>query len=509
MRINQLKAGSILSYVQMALNVVIGLVYTPIMLRLLGKSEFGLYNTVSSTISMLSILNLGFNSSYIRFYSKYKKENDETSIAKLNGMFLLIFLVIGTIAFCCGCFLASHLEYVFADGLSAAEYKTAKVLMLLLTANLALSFPMSVFTSIISAHERFVVLKLLGMLKTILSPLITLPLLLIGYKSIAIVTTTLLISVLTDIAYLFYVKRILHVVFRFHDFEKGLFKQLFSFTFFIALNMVVDQINSNMGKFLLGRMKGTEAVAVYSVGYALYQYYAMFSTAVSGVFSPRIHRIVNSTNSSPVEQKKQLTELFTKVGRVQFMILALVASGVVFFGRPFIVFWAGRGYEEAYVVALLLIIPASIALIQNIGIEVQRAQNKHQFRSIAYIIMALVNLFSTILLCPKYGIVGTVMGTALSLILANGLIMNVYYHKRCNIDILAFWKSILRLSFGLIVPVIFGILFTKWIHINSIIPLLFGILLYSAIYCFSFWFLGMNAFEKALIMKPLRKVLRK
>ena len=72
MKVNQLKLGSALSYMQMGLNILIGLIYTPIMLRMLGKGEYGLYQTVASTISMLSVLNLGFNSSYIRYYSKYK-----------------------------------------------------------------------------------------------------------------------------------------------------------------------------------------------------------------------------------------------------------------------------------------------------------------------------------------------------------------------------------------------------------------------------------------------------
>lgn len=36
---NQLKIGSLLSYVQMFLGVIISLLYTPVMLRLLGKSE--------------------------------------------------------------------------------------------------------------------------------------------------------------------------------------------------------------------------------------------------------------------------------------------------------------------------------------------------------------------------------------------------------------------------------------------------------------------------------------
>jgi len=259
---NQLKWGAVLSYIQMALSVLIGLLYSPIVIRLLGKSEYGLYNTVASTISMLSILSLGFHSSYIRYYAKYKKNEDVQSIYKLNGLFLLVFGVISLIASICGIFLSFNLQYVFGNGLTPQEYTTARVLMLLFTVNLATSFPASLFTSIISAHEKYVFLKLLGVLKTVVSPLVTLPLLLIGYRSIAVVSITVLISLITDILYFVYVKAVLKNKFVFHGFEKGLFKSLFVYTSFIAIHIIVDQVNWNVDKFLLGRFKGTEVVAV-------------------------------------------------------------------------------------------------------------------------------------------------------------------------------------------------------------------------------------------------------
>ena len=70
---NQLKAGALLSYVQMALNIIINLAYVPLMIRALGQNEYGLYNTVSSTIATLSLLSLGFGSGYIRYFAIYKK----------------------------------------------------------------------------------------------------------------------------------------------------------------------------------------------------------------------------------------------------------------------------------------------------------------------------------------------------------------------------------------------------------------------------------------------------
>ena len=507
MKINQLKFGSVLAYLQMALNVIVGVVYTPIMLRLLGQSEYGLYSTVSSTISMLAVLSLGFNSGYIRYYSIYKKRKDEDAISRLNGLFLIIFAIIGFVALICGIYLSTHLELVFDHGLTAAEYTIARRLMLLLTVNMAISFPMSVFQNIISAHERYVFLKLMGMAKTVISPLIALPLLLMGYRSVAMVVATLLVSVIVDVAYFIYGKTELHVTFAFRNIENEIFKKLFSYTFFIFLNMIVDQVNNNLDKFLLGRYQGTVSVSVYALGSLLYSYFVMFSTAISGVFTPRIHRLIQTMVDKDIRRTK-LTELFTKVGRVQFMVLALVASGFVFFGKVFIYYWAGAGYEESYTVALLLILPALVPLMQNLGIEIQRALNKHQFRSIAYIFMASINVFLTILLCQRYGAVGAAAGTAVSLVLMNGIVMNIYYHKKCDLDILAFWKSTLSLVRGLIIPVLFGITLTKILNIQSFTMMIFGIAVYIVVYILSMWFFGMNRYEKDLIAKVIFKVLK-
>lgn len=507
---NQLKIGSFLSYLQMACNVIIQLAFTPVMIRLLGRNEYGLYNTVASTIAMLTVLSLGFNSGYIRYFSIYKKRGDKESISKLNGLFLCIFLIIGIVALICGIVLSFNLDLVFDKGLTLAEYKKARILMLLLTLNLAISFPMSVFQNIISAHERFIFLKLLGMIKTVFSPLISLPLLLAGFRSITMVSVTVAVTFFVDFMYLVYVLFKMKEKFVFGRLENGIFKSLFTYTIFIAINTIIDQINWNIDKLLLGRFRGTAEVAIYSVGFTLYQCYMLFSTSVSGVFTPRIHKIVNSTKNNIQMQKKELTELFVKVGRIQFIILGLISTGIVFFGKFFIVnIWAGEGYDNAYYVALLLVIPASIALIQNLGIEIQRAENKHRFRAIAYLIMALINLMISIILCQLYGAIGSAIGTAISLVVANGLVINIYYNRRCNIDIPQFWKNIARVSIGLIIPVSVGIMMLKCYEINSLLKFVIGVLGYTFIYCISMWLFGMNKYEKELIVGPVRKIVVK
>ena len=506
---NQLKAGSILSYLQMGLHIVVGLLYTPLMIKCLGQSEYGLYNTVASTISMLSVLNLGFTSGYIKFFSVYRANGDKDAIERLNGLFIIIFTVIGTVALLCGLFLTNNLHLVFKNGLTEAEYKLAKVLMIFLTLNLALSLPMSVFQCIINAHEKFIVLKGLGLLKTVLTPLLTIPLLLLGYGSIGVVAVTVAINILADVIYIYYSRVFLKARFHFKGIEKGVFADLFKYTAFIAINIITDQVNWNIDKFILGRYCGTLVVAVYSAGALLQTYYQMLSLAVSNVFIPRIHQIINDANDSIEVIREKLNDVFIRVGRIQYLVIMLVLTGFILFGKHFISMWIGSAYRESYYVALLLMVPVTIPLIQNIGTEIQRAQNKHQLRSIIYLFMAAFNLVITIFLSQRYGAIGAALGTTISLVVSTGIIMNLLYYFVLHIDVVRFWKSILMLSRSLPIVIVIGVLLNHLPIRSGLLKFTVSGVIYTASYVLFMYFMGMNEYEKNLIRVPLQRVLKR
>lgn len=504
MHINQRKAGVILSYAGEIVKILVNLVYTPIMLRLLGQSEYGLYQLVYSVVSYLSLLSLGFGSSYLRFYSRYKAQNDEDGVAKLNGMFILIFFSISVICILCGTVMVGNIRTIFGTGLTESEYATAKILMELLIINLALTFPNSVFNCSITAHEKFLFQKLLILLQNLFSPFLTLPLLIMGYGSIGMVSVTTLLTFVLLISNMIYCFKKLHVRFAFHGLKISLFKEMWVFTFFIFLNQIIDQINWSVDKFLLGRFAGTTAVAMYGVGGQINTLYLQFSSAVSNVFVPKVNRIVAETNDN-----NQLTRLFTKVGRIQFMVLGLILSGFVFFGIPFVKIWAGSEYSASYAVALLLIIPVTVPLIQNLGIEIQRAKNMHKARAVVYLAIAIANMFISIPLIKLMGPAGAALGTAISLIAGNIIFMNWYYHARIGMNMIYFWKEIAKFIPALIAPCVVGIAIMKFVNITGFVKLGVFAVVYAVVYGLSMYFLGMNEEEKQLVMGPIRKILRK
>ena len=506
MQTNQLKLGVLLSYTSMALNMVVQLVYTPVMIRLLGQSEYGLYTLVGSVVSYLSLFSLGFTGAYLRFYSRFSQKGDRTGVARLNGMFLTLFLLMSAAALVCGMALSQFTRELFGTNLTDAELSKAQVLMQILVVNVALTFPSSVFDSIVSAHEQFLFQRILQLAGVVFNPLICLPLLLMGHGSVAVVSVTTGITIAKLAANIWFCLFKIHAPFEFKNFNFGLLKEIGAFSFFLFLNMIIDQVNWSVDKFILGRVAGTGAVAVYGVGSMINAMFQQFSTAISSVFAPRVNRIAADHEGT---MNQQFTSLFTRVGRIQFIVLGLIASGMIFFGQYFITnIYATSEYSDAYAVALLLILPAIIPLIQNVGLEIQRSVNKHQFRSIIYLFMAVANTIISIPLAFLYGPAGAALGTAISLLVANGLIMNWYYQKALGIGIGTFWKSIASLAKGLIFPVILGVFIMCKITFHGLLDFAIWVLIYTAVYAVSFWLLGMNDSEKQLVIKPLQKVLQ-
>jgi len=199
MAINQLKTGALLSYLLIGLSSFISILYTPIMLRLLGQSEYGLYSLVGSVVAYLGLFNFGFGSAYIKYFSVYKTANDTVGLARLNGMFLMIFSALGALAVAAGVVLVVNSDAVFGNELTVDELAKAKILMLIMVVNTAFTFPTIVFNSYVSANEKFIFQKTLLIIKTIANPFVIIPVLLMGYGSVGMAVIITVLSLVVEL----------------------------------------------------------------------------------------------------------------------------------------------------------------------------------------------------------------------------------------------------------------------------------------------------------------------
>lgn len=501
---NQLKAGAFLNYIILGLNALVGIAYTPFMLRMMGKSEYGLYALAASVIAYLSMLDLGFGNAVIRYTAKFRAEGKKEEQYSMFGMFTVLYSVIGIVALLAGCILYFNLESLFGQTLTPMELERSKTIVLLMVCNLALTFPLSIYGAIITAYENFIFLRVVQILRILLNTGVMIVLLTHGYRAVAMVVVQTIFNISTLLLNAFYCRHHIKIKIVFGKIDKRLLKEIAIYSFWIFLNAIMDRIYWSTGQFVLGAVVGTAAVAVFAVAIQLQGMYMMFSTAIVGVFLPRVTAMVTKSNNS-----KELSSLFIRTGRIQYVVMAYILSGFIIFGRQFIHFWAGTGYDDAYVITLLFFIPLTVPLIQNLGITILQARNQMRFRSEVYVVIALVSLCFQIPLAKYYGGIGCAAAIAGALTLGQILVMNVYYHKKQGLDILDFWKEISKMS---LVPICICLLFllvSAYFPIDNLLKLILGVVCFSIIYIPLFIKFSMNNYERNLMFSPLKRIVHK
>lgn len=515
---DQKKAGVIISYADMIFSAVIGIFFTPFAQRMLGKSEYGIFTIATAAIGYLSMLDLGFTNAMVRFTAHARSENDSQKEHKINGMFFTFYSLIAVVTMVIGVIIYMNFDTLFAKGLTPHEISRAKVIFIVMMLSVALSFPTSVFTSIINAYEEFIFLKSFMLITNVAKYVAQILVLFSGLQSVALAVAVTVTTLLSKIAPTIYCFKKLHIKFTFGSFDKQLFKDIINYSFFIFLGVIVDQLNANTDKIVLGALVGSGAAAVYNTAYTLQNGIYALSNSIGGVFLPSLTRMVAQKNNI-----SKISELFIKVGRIQFFIMAIVLSGFTLFGKEFISLWTKGEYMMAYPIVVLWLAYSIVPNSQSLGVSILQAQNKHRVRAIIYSIIAIFHVFLTITLSKEgsplgeeYRLMGPTIAACISNLLGQWLTMNIYYKYVTKLDINRYWKEILKIGFVVLLYSLCGYAGTRLITLPKSITSLMGgwiaLFLSIIIYCVFFipvaWFLILNRFEKNLILELFRKILR-
>lgn len=502
---NQLKAGVTLNYMVLVLNTIVSLLYTPYMLRMMGQREYGLYSLVASIISYLTILDLGFGNAIVRYTAKYRAEGKTEEQFKMFGMFLVLYIIIGVIAFCTGLGLYFNVDNIFGDTMTSIELEHARIMMLILVFNLAFTFPMSIFGSIMTAYECFFFPKIITIARIILNTSIMILLLSQGYKAVAMVSLITFFNVLSLLINFVYCKSKLRIKIKFGRFKWGFLKEVSIYSFWIFLNAIMDRVYWSSGQFVLGAVAGTTAVSVFAVAIQMGSMYLQFSTAISSVFLPKVTSMVTK-NAKDVER----SDLFIRTGRIQNLIMSLILFGFIVFGRQFIYLWIGKDYSEAYIMTLAVFISLYTPLIQNMGITILQARNQMKFRSLLYIVLAAIAMVAEVIFAKLWGGIGCAIAVALALLVGQGFVMNVYYHKVQHVNIIKFWKEIIKMDAIPLLLMFVALYLTRSVFvIERWLGLGVGVTVFVILYVAVMILFGMNTYERNLLIKPILLKIKK
>ncbi len=492
----ELRAGIIFSYITILLQFITSILYTPFMLDKMGQQQYGLYNMGASIIGYLSLAELGFGNAIVKFVARYRAKEDPNEVRRLCGLFQWIYLILASFVLVVGVALAFLSGSIFKVTTGAQGYKELKVIILILVFNLAFSFSTVTYSSIINAYEKFSFAKITNIFYILLKPAVMIPLLIWGYKAVAMSLVTLALTMLLHIGNILYVRFGLKLKFimRKKLLDFSVIKEILSYSGLVFVAMLAATLINSTDQVILGITSGEFVVAEYAIAFTIIGIAQQFPGTITGVFFPRINVEIAQGASM-----KQMSDRMISVGRLQFLIIALIYGGFIIFGQEFMWLWAGSEYKIAYWIVLAVLIPASVSHIQPLGVQIIQATNKYSFKVKMEIICAVINIAFSIPAAIYFGALGCAVVTGVSMLITRGFIMNWYYEKKVGLEIGRFWLQILKM-FLVLMPLLAGAYVANiFIRTTSWLVLVGKIFAFVALYFPLSYFGVMNKSEKGIV----------
>lgn len=498
--------GFIVSWLQIIVSSLTGILFTPFLISSLGQTEYGLYQLMYSAIGYIATLDLGLGGTITRYVIKYDAVGDVNKRNSVIGMCMKIYALLAGIALCAVLWVSANLDKFFINTINADNIAHARLLFIVMGISASLSLFDHAFVGILTAYEKYIATKGLRVVKDISRIVLLVVLLNMGANALALVCVDLAAMVLLLVVDMTSCIRSTPITSFKGKFDRILFREIAVFSAFVFLQVIISQVNSSLDRILLGRFSTLYLVGMYGVAMQIYN----ISSSIGGVFGgltlPMVTRCVCSGKSD-----SEITEQCIRYSRVQCYILLLLLSGFFLFGQHFIRIWLKDTYpaKQLWIVILLLLTPNILEWIETPIFNVMKAKNKQAVRSVLLFSVLVANLFLTVWLVKKIPVYGAAIGTSISCIIGNNILSNIFYHKKIGINMWQFFKGILHgIAPALFLSVMVG-LGINLLPISGILGFILKGTLYVAVYATLMYFLGAQKEEQQFFLRWVRGKLLK
>lgn len=494
-----MKFGAVISYLIIGISILIGLLYTPWMIRSIGQANYGLYTLAISLISLFTI-DFGMSAATSRFISKYNAQGDSGSVNNLLGLVYKLYITISALLFVALIVVYFFLDYFYVN-LTTKELSIFKVIYLIVASYSVISFPFITLNGILTAYEKFISLKLCDLVQKLSTAILVATALFLGMGIYSLVALNAITGLITILLKLSIIKKNTPIKVNFKFRSRNVLKEIMAFSIWTTVISVCQRLTLNITPSILGIVSGSVSIAIFAPAAALEAYVYTIASALGGLFLPRVSRMLRQE-----EDNSGILSLMVKVGRLQLIIVGLLFIGFLTVGDEFIDSWLGAEFQITYYCALLLIFPTILQSPKQIADTTIIAANKVKQKSIAFIIMGGTSIVLSFILSYFWDELGAALAVCIAYIIRTVFLDYIYY-KYLNLNMLEFYKqTYLPFMPAMFLSLVFGI------SLNLIIPIdgwlgffLKGVsvvIFYSTI----IWFIVLNSFEKNLFRNISKKI---
>ncbi len=496
----QIKLGAVLSYLSIMINILAGLLYTPWMVSQIGKSDYGLYTLANSLISLF-LVDFGLSAATSRYVSKYIAEGNKEKVNGFLGMVYKLYLIVDSVIFIALIVVFFCIDIIYVK-LTPAELEKFKIIYSIAAIYSVIQFPFVNLNGVLTAHEKFVQQKFADIIHRVLTVGLTIVALSFGMGLYALVAVNAASGLITIIYKLIAINKTTSVKVNFRYKERNLYKSILTFSIWTTVYTLAQRLIFNITPTILGIVANSTAIALFGVVTTIEQYSYLITSAINGMFMPKISRIYANN-----EDGNSILPLMIKVGRFQFALNGLIVVGFSVVGNTFINVWMGKDFSLAYVGIILVILPSLFFNPLQVAHTAMVVKNKVKIQALIAVISGCINIVCSFVLSRFFGVIGACLSIFFASIVKS-VLYHIAYYRVLKINIVEFMKKCYlktfpALFFTLLTGVLLNLLMNKvgWLYLGI------KVIILVIVYAVSLFAVALSKEERLDLLKKVKSIL--
>lgn len=476
--------------------MIMGLLYTPWLIRSLGRDDFGLYTLAGSVIGFF-MFDFGLSNAITRFISKYLAEGRLDKANNCIGLVYKLYLFIDLVFL----IILTSIYFFIPDiyqKLTPEEVEKFKIIYVIASVYSIIAFPFIPLNGILSANEKFVPMQIADLAQKIIMVSFMSICLLMGMGLYALVSVNALAGVFAILFKLIVIRKCTMMKVNFGYKNKSEFKEIITFSGWSTIVSVSQRFTLTIVPSVLGIFSGSAAIAIFGIAMTIEGYAYTFSSVIGGPFLPKVSRVVT-------REEEGLMPLMIKVGRIQYIAVGAIVLGFTCLGGNFVNLWVGDDFKDSFLCATLMIAVSFLSTPETIANQAILAKNKIKAQAMVYLATVAISI---ILLCIMAKLLGAV-GAAVSICVVyfiRWFLMNIVYYRKLQINVLGFYKDTLfRMSPAFLIVLLTGIVLNVVLSGATWWQFIIKGSIFACIYIISIYVV-LNTYEKNLFLNPVKKL---
>ena len=403
-------------YVAIGVNLALGVVMLPFNIAHLGASTYGLWILASSVTTYFSMLDLGYGSAQGKFTAQYRALRDASAINQVVSTTFVMFLGVACVSYAGAAAVAFNLGRVF--NLSADQAAIGRDVLLIVSLYVAVSFPCSVFGSVVNAFQTGYVNNVIAISTSITVAMVNVAILRLGYGVVTLVAATTAVRLLSLIAYRWSAYRAFpHLSIRWEHASKSRLREVTALSIFMLIIDVAAKINLSADTMVIGAFMSTAAITVWTVAHRLTDVARMLSGVLTHFLFPMI---VDEATRNRLDNLQRMLLEGTRLSLVAVIPLASVAAALA---HPLVIAWVGPKFMDSVPVIYVLAVLVAFRTGTTTSRIVLKGTERHRFLALWSVVLAVSNLALSIALVRSYGLIGVAFGTLVPVVAISGFVV--------------------------------------------------------------------------------------